>query len=422
MQLKTMTTLSSWVSRLALGVLLSLPLLAPSTARADCDGCVVAAVHDAKAAITSAIATARDRIVSALHGSASTITAENAKSSQMVAEANQRTESAMETIRQESRYQVTDACALLANSRPGAQDAPRLAGGLGGGAGRGGAGFNPGSKTSDNMRKANEIAAGRSPAPSPEAQASLAASGACNTYATSSSVRGKSCELAGFGANNSSGYPDADIRAETLFDGPQTGQGSAFRRKLSINAEGDERSAVESLLRNLNTPVDLRELRKAELVTDAGRQYRSFRDTYEARMSVAEKPARMMVADRIATTSLKPTLDQLLSSPVSRPFVQSYLTRNAPEWGTKGISVDELIALEAERRHGNRDWHLNMASMPPEAHVKEQTTMLAYQVYLLSRIYDRMGVQAVLQGQAVATSIRAEMLPQLMSLHSAASK
>jgi hypothetical protein len=47
---------------------------------------------------------------------------------------------------------------------------------------------------------------------------------------------------------------------------------------------------------------------------------------------------------------------------------------------------------------------------------------LAYQVYLLSRIYDRMGVQAVLQGQAVATSIRSEMLPQLMSLHSAASK
>ena len=48
--------------------------------------------------------------------------------------------------------------------------------------------------------------------------------------------------------------------------------------------------------------------------------------------------------------------------------------------------------------------------------------MMAYQVFLLSRIYERLGVQAVLQGQVVATAVRSEMLPQLMSLHSAASK
>ncbi len=405
-------------------MLIGLAALVPTPARAvyTCDGCVVTAVEAAATAITGAIVTLQERLVRAVHGNAATITAEQAKAAELVAESNQRTQSNMEQIRQEDRYKLPDACALLAASRPGAQDAPRVSGGLGGGAGRGGASFNGGSRTSDNMKKANDIAARRTAAPSPEAQASLAASGACNSYATGGSVRGKSCELAGFSANASSGYPDADIRADTLFDGPQTGSGAAFRRNLSISADGDERSALESYLRNLNTPVDLRELKKAEMVTDAGRQYRAFRDTYEARMSVAEKPARMLVADRIATTSLKPTLDQLLQSTVSRAFVQNYLTRNAPDWATKGISVDELITLEAERRYSNRDWHLNMASLPPEAHVKEQTTMMAYQVFLLSRIYERLGVQAVLQGQVVATAVRSEMLPQLMSLHSAASK
>ncbi len=425
------TSIGTWHTvRAALnGAVLTLVILMPRPAFAVCDKCVTTAVANAATAIvsaiggtTAAIVALQERLVRAIHGNAATITAEQAKAAELVAEANQRTQSGMEQVRQEARFKVADPCVVLSNARPATQDAPRVAGGLGGGAGRGGAGYNPGSRTSDNMKKANEIAAGRVAAPSPEAQASLAASGACNSYATAASVRGKACDMAGFSPNASSGFPDADIRAETLFDGPQTGTGSAFRRKISISADGDERTAVESYLRNLNTPVDLRELRKTELLTDAGRQYRMFRDAYEARMSMAEKPARMLVGDRLATVNLKPTVDQLLASPISRPFVQSYLSRNAPDWNTKGISVDELIALEAERRHNNREWHLNMASQPPESHVKEQTQMMAYQVYLLSRIYERLGVQAVLQGQATAIATRSEMLPQLMSLHAAATK
>lgn len=399
-----------------------LAAMAPSPAFAACDTCVQTAVQTGFSTLQTTLAAMLERLIKAIHGNAATISAEQAKTAELVAESNQRTQSGLEQIRQGPRFQVADGCALLAPTKAESADAPRLSGGLGGGAGRGGAGYNPGSRTHDSMKRANDVAARRAPAPSPEAQATMAASGACASYAVGSTVRGNACELSGFSARASSGYPDADIRAETLFDGPQTGSGTAFRRRLTISADGDERTAVESYLRNLNTPVDLRELKKNEMSTDAGRQYRMFRDIYEARMSMAEKPVRMLVADRIAMPSLKPVVEQLLSSSVAGPFVRSYLSRNAPDWNAKGISVDELIALEAERRHNNRDWHLNMASLPPEAHVKEQTQMMAYQIYLLSRLYERQGVQAVLQGQSTAIATRSEMLPQLMSLHAAASK
>lgn len=409
-------------AQLAAGLIALAAATAPTPAKAACDGCVVTAVETASAAIVGAIIALQERLVYALHGNAATISSSQAKAADLIAESNQRTQTDMEQHRQDARFQVADPCVVLAPSSPGAQEASRVSGGFGGGVGRGGGGGGGGSRTSANTKKANDIAAGRLAAPPPEAQASLAVSGACASYAQGSSVRGKACELTGFAAGASSGLPDADVRAETLFDGPQTGTGAAFRRKLSINPDSDERTAVESYLRNLSIPVDMRELRKTEANTDAGRQYRMFRDIYEARMSLAEKPARMMVADRLASMSLKPTVDQMLASPVTGPFVQSYLARNAPEWSSKGISVDELINLEAQRRHSNDAWHLNMVAVPPEAHVKEQTAMMAYQIYLLSRIYERLGVQSVLQGQAVATSIRSEMLPQLMTLHSAASK
>jgi len=275
------------------------------------------------------------------------------------------------------------------------------------------------------MQRAIRISAGAEPAPSPEAQAALASSGACSSFVNPAAnrVRADACIAAGFTASASNGNPDADIRAETLFDGPQQGTTAAdFRRRLTIDPDGSDASALNAYLRNLNTPIDLRQLRRAELKTDAGRQYMTYRDAYEARMSLAEKPARSMGANRFATTALLPVVEQLLESPITSEFVRNYLTRNYPSWQRRGISQDELANLEAERRYMNRNWHLQMAASAPEVHVKEQTTMLAFQTVLLTRILSKLDEQAVLSGQVSATQVRQEMMPQLIQLHAAASK
>lgn len=407
------------------GLLPVLAALYSPPAAAVCDGCVVAAVKTAAATVQASMATHTQRIIGAISGSAATISSQTARSAEMTVQGNQRTESVMEQNRQNDRYQVADGCAVLANTR-GSSEAGRSAVGLGGGVGRGGGGGRGApSGVSGDMQRALNIASGAEAAPSPEAQAALASSGACSSFVSSAAnkVRADTCTLAGYSASASNGYPDADIRAETLFDGPQRGAtADQFRRRLTVDSDGPEAAAVNAYLRNLNTPIDLRQLRRGELRTDMGRQYMAYRDAYEARMSLAEKPARSMVADRYANRALLPVVEQLLASPVTGPFVRSYLDKNYSKWSTGGISLDELTNLESERRYMNRNWHLLMAQAPPEVHVKEQTEMLAFQTVLMTRILNRLGEQTVLTGQTSATQVRQEMMPQLIQLHSQASK
>lgn len=409
---------------------------ASGPARAQCDGCVaesigraaadtIDAAKDLKKDITKKLDQMTDGIIEALSRSVAATSAQAAKSAELVAEGAQRSQTAMEQMRQETRYEIPDACAVLASTRVGVQDASRSAPAIGGGVGRGGGGGGraPSGGVTPLMQEALDISAGRVAAPTPGVQAGKAAAGACGTFTNGGTLRGKTCDQAGFAPAVSNGHPDADIRAETLFDGPQRGlTAGEFRRKLTVDPDGPEKQALEAFLRNMNTPIDLEQLKKAELQTNAGRQYLAFRDAYEARMSLVEKPSRALAASRMANATLIPTVQQLLTSDVTGAFTKAYLTKNYPQWEKKGISVDELNNLEAERRFMNRDWHLKMASLSPEGHVREQTTMLAFRNMMLARVAEKLDTIAVTSGLSMGTQVRQEMVPQLITLHGAASK
>jgi len=392
-----------------------------------CPGCLEAinaskaAIDAGKTSIVGAINAANNAIVSAISGQTQTLATQEARAAEMVVQGNQKTQATLETGRQDDRYMVSDACAVLAPTL-GAAEAGRKNGGRGGG--RGGSAPQTKGLTED-MKKAVEISAGARPAPSPEEQAALAVPGACSSFVseTSNPVRANSCDMAGFKAGLSNGHPDADIRAETLFDGPQKSrEATDFRRRLTLDGDGNEDAAVQAYLRNLNTPIDLRQLTKTELRSNNGRQYMLYRDAYEARMSLAEKPARSLVASMVADKSLLPVVEQLVKSDITGPFVRSYLDKNYPSWKSKGISHAELMNLEVERTYRNPDWRLLMASSPPEVHVKEQTAMLALNSYLMARVLERLDQNAVLAGQQVATQVRGEMMPQLIQLHRSAGR
>lgn len=420
-------------------IALSALSFSPST-YAKCDGCVVAAVNAAQAAITSALSNASanisstiqsasssstNSIVQAISGSTQTMSTQMARAADMGVQGQQRTQAQLEKSRQEDRYMVSDACAVLSPTMGTSEAGRRVGGGGGGGsAGRGGGG-GPIEGVDDRMRRAIRISQGTEQAPTPEEQAALAVPGACSSFvtATANPVRANSCTLAGFAPSVANGHPDADIRAETLFDGPQTAaKAGDFRRRLTTDGDGPEDAAIAAYLRNLNTPVDLPQLKRAELRSDNGRQYLLYRDAYEARMSLAEKPARSLVASMTANKNLLPVVEQLLESPVTGPFVQKYLDKNYPKWKQKGISAAELNNLEVERRYLNPEWHLLMASSPPEVHIKEQTTLLAFQSMQFAKILERLDQSAVLTGQMAASQVRGEMMPQLIQLHTAASR
>jgi hypothetical protein len=139
-------------------------------------------------------------------------------------------------------------------------------------------------------------------------------------------------------------------------------------------------------------------------------------------MNVAERPARALAASRLANPDLIPMLQQLVAGESSGTMVKAYLQTNAPNWATRGISIDEMFNMEAERRYLNPQWYLTMATKPPETHVREQTDMMALQTLLLVRMLEKLDTLAVVNGQVAASNVRAEMLPQLISLHKAVAK
>jgi hypothetical protein len=415
----------------AVGVMFSMS----TPAHAVCDGCVVGAVNTMSAAVVSSVAgaatsisavilTAQQAIVTAIATGSQMQADSTVKSAQIQSETAVTSQRQIEVQKQDSRFAVPDACAVTASSR-GVQDAGRTAIGQGGGMGRGGGGGKSRAGSNDALNKALDISRGSVPPPTVEVQAGLAGKGACSAFVSSgaNAVRATSCTRAGFGPGLSNGHPDADIRAETLFDGPQKSDSAkGFRRRLTINPDSAEQTAMEAYMRNLNTPFEARQLSQAELQTEAGRKYLAFKDVYEARMSAAEYPTRALAANKIANPGLRTVIEQLVQSDVSGAYVKNYLTENAPAWQSRGISMAEMINLEGERRYLNRDWHLKMASLPPEAHVKEQTSMLAYQVFLMSRVDEKLDKLASVMGNLAGAQVRTEMTPQLNELHRQASR
>lgn len=394
---------------------------------------IVAAIQAAQTAIVNTIVVRsevmRISVTKAIQGSTQILAREEARGAALVSETFAQVETGLETARNESAWKEVDVCGVLAPTM-GPSEAIRGSAGLGGGVGRGGGGGGgaAAASLSREMKQVLDISAGRTAAPATEVVAAMAAKAACNTFAatnTPNAARRLACEDAGsgFAPSNTNGTPDADVRAETLFIGPQTAANpKEFKRKLSVEPDSKDQIALEAYMRNLNTPVDLRQLKKGELQTDAGRQYMAFRDVYEARMALSERPSRALVSNRMATRDLIPMLQQLSAGEVFGGHVKDYLAKNAPNWQSRGISVDEMFNMEAERRYLNPKWHLEMAKMPPETHQREQSQMMALQTLLMVRMLEKLDAMAVVNGQVAASQVRQEMLPQLMSLHKAVAK
>lgn len=345
------------------------------------------------------------------------------EAAKMVAQANTRT--AFEVVRAASipRYTVTNPCAVIA-AASGMASVNRDAAGAGSSFGRGGTGSTgvragAGGASAD-LARAIAISKGSEAAPAPEVTAKLAASGACSAFATG--TRATACAAAQFATGQANPFADADVRADTLFDGPQaTGQ---RRKKFTIDdADGSsERVALESFVRNMGTPLEMRALGRGELGTDAGRRYLAVKDGYEARMSFAERPMRRQIGMMAPSADTRPVLERLLTG-LDSQWVTEYLNRASPNWRTRGISSDDLMNLEVERRYMNRGWMTRVgATMPPEELAREQLMTTALQNVLLWKLNLEVRETGILLGGLNATAVRSESLPELKSAHAAAAR
>lgn len=390
--------------------------------------CVFCARETTAQAILQAVNDARDRIVNAIQGSAvsqSTATSESAK---IMAESTAKTAADMKKLDVQIKAEPLDPCGVTAAAKGGSAAAVNRPGGGGRGGGGGGGGSGsasspPTAGATQDMQKVLAISSGAAPAPAPEIAAAMAAKGACGTFAKDG-LRAEACRNAGFSASASSGYPDADIHAETLFDGPQTAADRAqgVNRKLTIKSGNfPERTAVEAFIRNLETPIDLRALGPTEINSEAGRNYMALRDSYDAAMSLATKPVRDQQSLITANKTTLPILKQLAKSEDSR-FVTTKLDSSFPSWRSDGISFAQLMQLEADRRYLNEDWHVRMAGANEKQLLAEQVQLQAFNGWLNVSMLERLQQQAIIQGTAAGAAIRSEKMPQLIAAHRAAKR
>jgi hypothetical protein len=269
------------------------------------------------------------------------------------------------------------------------------------------------------MQAVLDTSKGSAPAAAPEVTAAAAVAAACETFSSGGGLRGATCKAAGQNVGLSSGLPDADLSAVTLFDGPQ---GAQPRKRYSLNmSSGMDRLAVEAYTRNLSTPTPLRQLSAGELSSDKGIQYLALRDQYEARMSLAERPVKRHIARMSSTIENIPYVDTLLKSD-DRDFVNQFLTKHSPNWQREGISMDEMLQLEVRRRYMNGEWIKRFAFADPGAIAAEQLRVSALQNVLLMQIMEELRETAVTRSATDMAAVRSELNPQLVTAHRAAAR
>lgn len=391
------------------------------------DGMLIGTVNQATQTITQAISQGfsdqtqsltqnlsdlKSGLANVISGAAETTSKASAGGAEVISEAAQRTASEQANIRAEEHFSGIDPCNVLV-STIGTSEAMRngvtATGGGGGGAPR------PAPGGSGNLNAVLDVAERRVPAGLPEVEVAKAAKAGCLSFATAGNLRGQACADSGFPAAASTGYPNADVRASTLFDGPQAGDdGTTFLKRLTIDLAGADGTAVRALMRNLDQPIQLQELSKAQRNTDSGRQFLALENAYQARMSVAKYPQEYQAGMLAAKPALIPLLQQLLKSD-DNGFMSKYLADNAPDWRSKGVSIAELASIEVQRHQMNGDWQLRLLGLSDTDLARENVRMLALQAWLSTLGLERQIHASVVQSTAAQAQVRTELMPQLVA-------
>ncbi|WP_042882870.1 hypothetical protein [Cupriavidus necator] len=327
--------------------------------------------------VSDRIDTMRSDMVKAIGEQGKLLATQAAKAADQVSTATRGSASETERNRTQNRYPSTQ-CGVTSTAKGGG-------GGGGSSAGTGvgeGSAASPTSKNTYSPRQvtAAEVARKEQLPPSdPNKQAADIGIGSCGTFADGGSigdqVRRFLCRGAGVSPSNKNRFIDADIRADTLFDGPQ--QLGAEKRRLTLDPVGDEGEALSAYLNNVGDPLPPRMVGAEELKTLNGQAYLGLKNIYEARMSLAKKPANDYGAWLLARTGNKAAAQQMTRDADTGAWVQKYLDTNFPSWNAKGVSDADLLNLEVEKRVGNEDWYKLMTAGGPEIQAREHLYVAA---------------------------------------------
>lgn len=381
-----------------------------------------AAVNGTTAAITTGFTTVGQYLMRIEN----TMSANSAKVANQIAESNQnQVERNIDIERSKQASQVERSTRMpldpCANASRGLANPdfdrinPGFRGSNGGAFGpRGSGGGTRPSSGSSSMDKAVSIALNDEFAPPPEVQAVMAQRGACQAYA-SGKVRALSCEWAGTKPDLSTGLPDADIRAATIFDGAQT---VADQGKVSLSFNEKQLAAATAYVRNLSAPVQLRDLARIEAQTDEGRRYLALRDSYQARVDLAMRPVEEWVSNRTKYAATIPILRAMQEGGgAAAKYLSQHLPKAAPDWQSKGISLHHLQYVDAARRYDNPEWLKEIGAADEVTLQREQLMISAQMASLMSKSLMESQKTNALLGAVYQASLNKDFMPELAAQH-----
>lgn len=389
---------------------------------------ILTKISNMESSVVSAVNSARDAIVSAIGQLSQAQTQQIAQAAEQGAQTTRETASQSQKNSASGRYDPTGVCSSAASGSSGGgaggsarNNNPAKGGGVGGGGAPDAA---AGSSSPASQKNAILIGKNLIPTPSVPAQTEIAASGACAAYAQGN-LRAQLCQQAGLNTTSSSPYPNADVRAETLINGPQpSNSASQFRNQLTLRDDQSSKDAIESFVRNLERPIAPPTPNKAQLKTAPGRQALAVSNTLAAQLSLASKPNRDWIGGLTADKNNIPILQQMLDDPTSGAYVQKYLaavSASGVNWSSSGVSSSEIENLEVERRAGNPDWYTTMMAGPPETVSREMLFMQAAQHRIALAQLHEQRLTNILLGGLYAAKARSEYEPLLSNLLSNAS-
>lgn len=372
--------------------------------------------------IVPAIQDARDRIVDAIFSSTGTqteaLTNAITKGSELGSQTTRRTEVELERARRDAALEQANGCSVTARSKSGG--AGRSAQASGGSYGAGGAPvpLSGQATVSKEMAKAIDVANGLAPAPSTNKQVEVAAKGMCESFGQGNQVRELLCRAAGWLVGNLTGFPQADVRGETLFDGPQASlEATGFEHARTLGSSKAEREAVAAYIFNLEKPQQIEDPKSLDMKTREGKGFVAMKGAFDARLSLGSKPMRDYLGNRSADKATIPMLQQLTKDPATGQWVQDYLRDRAPNWETEGISVEEMEFLEVERRYLNPAWYLDFASQFDPAVIQREALYVALAGQELQvKALQEARKENMLLGQIYNSLVRVEMRDAMDSI------
>jgi len=266
---------------------------------------------------------------------------------------------------------------------------------------------------SGSLDKAIKISGGLMSVPTPENQALLAQEGACSVYAAGQ--RSASCKASGT-ATGSVVFPNADVRADTLFDGAQT---AADTGKISQVFSQAQIAAATAYLRNISNPIALRELTTAESKTDEGKKYFALRDAHAARLDLATRPAIEWLNNKTKYKATIPVLQAMIDGQgAAAKYLQTQLPIVAPDWKSEGISIHQLMAFEAARRYQNAEWIKEIAqTSDPLTLQREQLMVSALTVDLATKQLLETQKSNMMLGAIYQASLNKDFMPEVIAAH-----